>query len=425
MKRNLYLIFALWALSMISCTPDRYDVKEIELINVENIESIKLYGAHAQLLADGRAQMTFTPFFYTTDGYEITEGQIDTTQVEYYTTSGERISNSFSTSDLSLVGSEVSVYAKIKGSEIMSNAVSFKILDPAPLKAYTTITIPVIFHLLQSNNDILEYGGEIPGEKIYSLLDKMNYVFSGTVSRNAVGVDTKITFKAALYDPDGNLLQEPGINRFRLDTVRDKGNDYYKTLILEQDALWPYDKYLNIWLISDRDNEYATFQATVSSQCMPRYASVVADLDEAPEGLSLTSLPENWVPAPQEVGVLYKLQSTQTMVRSFAKSDNELINSIGTYLGLLPTYESFPIGLVEDYCDDTQDYSGYDVDGYENNITLYKLVDNCFFASENIMDDPVGLHRSISLQQSQRMRWVLNNCPERSAWKSTFAFEGH
>ena len=419
------MIMALGMMSFVSCVPERDEVVDIALIDTENIESIKLYSDHTQLLADGRAQMTFTPFFYTTDGYEITESQIDTTQIEYYTASGELVSNRYSTADLSLVGTDVTVYAKIKNKEIASNPVSFKIMDPAPVEAYNTITIPVVFHLLQSNNDILEYGGEIPSDKIYSLLDKMNYVFSGTVSRSPMGVDTKITFKAALYDPDGNLLQEPGINRFRLDSVRDKDYDYYKTLILEQDALWPYDKYLNIWLISDRDNEYSSFQSTVSSQCIPRYTYASTDLMEAPEGLLLTPLPENWEPAPEEVGVLYKLQSIQTMVRSFAKSDNELINSIGTYLGLLPTYESYPIGLVEDYCDDTQDYSGYDTEGYENNITLYKLVNNCFFISENIMDDPVGLHRSISLQQSQRMRWVLNNCPERSAWKSTFAFEGH
>lgn len=305
-----------------------------------------------------------------------------------------------------------------------SNLISFEIVNPDTIKQCKRITIPIVFHLLQSNNDILEYGGEIPAEKIDLLLDKINNVFSGSVSHSAMGVDTKIEFRAACYDPDGNKLQEPGINRIRLDSVQDKAQDQYRTLILEQGVLWPYDKYLNIWLISDRDNEYVSFQSMVSSSCIPRYVYDEKNLGECPQGLVLSVVPENWEPLPNEVGILYKLQSIQTMVRSFAKSDNELINSIGTYLGLLPTYETVPIGLVEDYCNDTHKYSGYDTEGYENNITQYKLVGECFFISENIMDDPVGLHRSVSMQQSLRMRWILNNCPERSAWKSSFAFEG-
>ncbi|MFR7809988.1 MAG: hypothetical protein ACLU4N_12320 [Butyricimonas faecihominis] len=93
------------------------------------------------------------------------------------------------------------------------------------------------------------------------------------------------------------------------------------------------------------------------------------------------------------------------------------------YLGLLPTWKESG-GIPEDYCADTQKYFGNDAEGYKKNTTAYKLVKDCFFLAENIMDDPLGTHRSVSLQQSQRIRWILNNCPERSAWKSNFAFTG-
>ena len=112
------------------------------------------------------------------------------------------------------------------------------------------------------------------------------------------------------------------------------------------------------------------------------------------------------------------------MVRSFgATKENELVNAFGYYLGLLPTWKERG-GIPEDYCTDTQKYFGNDAEGYKKNTTAYKLVKDCFFLAENIMDDPLGTHRSISLQQSQRIRWILNNCPERSAWKSNFAFTG-
>lgn len=72
---------------------------DIALIGVEDIASIKLYGSHNLLLADGKAQVDFVPFFYTKDGYEISESQIDTSQIEYYTSSGELISDYYSTTD--------------------------------------------------------------------------------------------------------------------------------------------------------------------------------------------------------------------------------------------------------------------------------------------------------------------------------------
>ena len=158
----------------------------------------------------------------------------------------------FSTSDKSLIGQEIKVNARIKGQELSSNTVTFTVTDPSVLNSYTEITIPVVFHLIQSNNDITEYGGEVPMERIHLLLDKINNTFSGVVSTNASGVDTKIRFKAAEYDPYGNKLHEPGINRIYVDKVTDAAKDQYKTFIEAQKALWPYNQYLNVWLISDR-----------------------------------------------------------------------------------------------------------------------------------------------------------------------------
>ena len=425
MKRFLHSITTLLIGCMFSCTPDKYEVVEMGTVDMSNIKEIKLRTNHFQVLADGKAQLEFCPLLITEDGFEVHDGRVDHSLIEYYTSTGEILSKIYSTSDKSLIGQEIKVYAKIKGQDVTSNTIAFSIADPSILDTYTEITIPIVFHLVQSNNDIIEYGGEIPQERINLLLDKINNTFSGAVSQNAMGVDTKIRFKAALYDPSGNKLREPGINRIRIDEVSDAANDQYKTLLAEQKALWPHDKYLNVWLISDRNNEYTSFHSTISTQCIPRYVYPGTDLFEQPEGLALADQPTNWEPVANEIGILYKLQSIQTMVRSFMKSDNEFVNCFGFYLGLLPTWETYIFfGYPEDYCTDTQKYCGYDTEGYQNNTTQYKLVGDCFFLSENIMDDPVGVHRSISLQQSVRMRWILNNCPERSAWKSDFAFTG-
>ena len=425
MKRILYTLVVIFIGCIISCTPDKDEVLEMGLVDMDHIKDIKLRTSHYQLLANGKAQLEFNPLLTTKDGFTVQDSRIDHSQIEYYTSTGETLPKVFSTSDKSLIGKEINVHAKIKGADLSSNTVTFTISDPSVSDTYTEITIPVIFHLIQSNQDIAGYGGEIPMERIHLLIDKINNTFSGNVSTNAMGVDTKIRFKAAVYDPYGNKLQEPGINRIYVEKVTDAAKDQYKTFIKDQKALWPYDKYLNVWLISDRENEYDKFFYTISRTCIPRYIATEADPAKIPEGLTLSSLPENWTPVPNEVGILYKLQSIQTMVRSFGeKNENELVNGFGYYLGLLPTWGASSSAKPQDYCSDTHKYYGNDNEGYNKNQTAYKLVGDCFFLAENIMDDPVGVHRSVSQQQAQRMRWILNNSPERSAWKSDYAFTG-
>ena len=424
MKRIIYTLVAIFIGCITSCSPDKYDVQEMGMVNMNQIKEIKLRMSHYQILADGKAQLEFNPLLITEDGFEVEDSRVDHSQIEYYTSSGESLQKMFSTSDKSLIGQEIKVNARIKGQELSSNTVTFTVTDPSVLNSYTEITIPVVFHLIQSNNDITEYGGEVPMERIHLLLDKINNTFSGVVSTNASGVDTKIRFKAAEYDPYGNKLHEPGFNRIYVDKVTDAAKDQYKTFIEAQKALWPYNQYLNVWLISDRDTEYKTFYSTITTQCIPRYIMAETDGTEQPKGLTLSPVPAGWTPVPNEVGILYKLQSIYTMVRSFgATKENELVNAFGYYLGLLPTWKESG-GSPEDYCADTQKYFGNDAEGYKKNTTAYKLVKDCFFLAENIMDDPLGTHRSVSLQQSQRIRWILNNCPERSAWKSNFAFTG-
>jgi hypothetical protein len=62
--------------------------------------------------------------------------------------------------------------------------------------------------------------------------------------------------------------------------------------------------------------------------------------------------------------------------------------------------------------------------GNSENTDWYKTFDGCYFRAENIMDDSRGVHCSVSRDQAIRMRWFLNNCPARTAWKSDFAFTG-
>ena len=419
--KKFILLGLIGLLGYVSCTPDRYVYQEMPMTNMEDIGQIKLCLNHFQLLADGKAEVELIPLLTTKDSFEVADSRIDYSQIEFRTLSGEVLPQAYSTSDRSLIGKEISVYAAIPGTGLLSDTVSFTVIDPSPMEDCAEITIPIVFHLIQSEADITSYGGEIPMERIQLLLEKINNTFSGIVSNNATGVDTKIRFEAALYDPYGTLLNEPGINRIYMDEVVDEAADQYASLIVEQKALWDYTKYLNVWLISDQQGEYDAFYRDISTQCVPRYTNVL-DLETAPQGLSLSEQPADWSPQPNEVGIVYKLQSLLSMVRGFGKNqENELTNCLGYYLGCLPTWSESET-LSEDYCSDTQKY--YGKSGYGINLSLNKRMGDYYFLSENIMDDPSGVHRSVSLQQALRMHWVLQHCPERAMWKSDFAFTG-
>lgn len=416
-----FILLGLTALlGYISCTPDRYEYQEMPMADMENVGQVKLCLNHFQLLADGKAEVEFTPMLTTKDSFQVADSRIDYSQIEFHTLTGESVSRTFSTADKSLIGKKISVYATIQGTGLMSDTVSFTVIDPSPMETCSEITIPIVFHLIQSEADITSYGGEIPMERIHLVLEKINNAFSGIVSNNATGVDTKICFEPALYDPYGTLLNEPGINRIYMDEVTDEAEDQYASLIMAQKAVWDYTKYLNIWLISDPSEQYETFYRTISTQCIPRY---VNEATLSLQGLSLASLPMNWEPKPNEVGIIYKLQSLFSMTRGFGEdNENELTNCLGYYLGCLPTWGENKTKLPEDYCSDTQKYYGDDNNNI--NISMNKRMGDYWFLSENIMDDPSGVHRSVSLQQALRMHWVLQHCPERAMWKSDYAFTG-
>ena len=423
MKKWIYILGLMGLLGYNSCTPDRYKYEEPALMDMNDIGQIKLRLNHFQLLADGKAEIEFAPLLMTKDSFEVADSRIDHSLIEYHTLEGESLPNVYSTSEASLIGKKISVYATVKNTALMSDTVSFEIIDPSPMNDCEEVTIPVVFHLIQSEGDITSYGGEIPMERIHLLLEKINNTFSGLVSRNATGVDSKIRFEPALYDPYGTLLNEPGIDRIYVSEVSDVAADQYATFITEQKAVWDYTRYLNIWLISDAFGEYSTFYSTITKQCIPRYVATENDLATCPQGLSFSVVPENWEPLPNEVGIIYKLQSLFSMTRGFGgKEENELTNCLGYYLGLLPTWGESESAIPDDYCSDTFKYYGNSNQKF--NTSSHKEVGDYFFLSENVMDDPTGVHRSVSQKQALRMHWVLQHCPERAMWKSDYAFTG-
>lgn len=422
---------ALASIMMFACSPDDETYVDNTDMDVSVIDHISLMPNQKTVLADGHAQIELYPALYNEDGDQIPDSRVKDEWLEYVSeTSGVTVSRYFSTSDASLVGKTISAKLRIKGTNIESETVSFTVSDPEKSEYSLQITIPVIFHVIQTKEEVEYYGGEYKEERIDMQFKRLNNMLSAAVSTNPVGVNSNIQLVLATYDPNGKKLVEPGINR---ETVEEIFNDSYtdmNTYIASRsNVMWPEDKYLNIWLVSDRGGKIVDFANTITTLCAPHYAfSTATDLLE---GLTWDEYTDATELKPTDIGIIYKLQKLDETERDFyvqtssGKDDgyympgyNDLGHYLGMYLGLIPTCNYPQVGTTDDYCDDTMNYTP------DAGTSWYKTLDNCYFRAENIMDDPTGMHCSVSRDQVKRMRWTLSNCPGRQAWKSTYATTG-
>ena len=425
----LYTLLILGLQLIQCCSPDDYTYYNNENVDISTIDSVVLKPNQKTLIADGYARLDLRPVIFNKQGYRIPDSRVKEEWLEYTTSEGVALTRHFSTSDPSLVGKTITTQVKIKGTNVESQSFSFLVVAPLDPKYTTEITIPVIFHVIQTTEDIESYGGNYSREKIELQLEKFNNLFSGISSVNPVGVNTHIHFQMAQYDQYGQKMLTPGINRL---TVPELNADIiangFADFLVAQHLVWPTEKYMNIWLISDRKGLVSGFAKEVSDTCFPHYLYPGTPESGRLEGIEWTEFSGNPDFLPKESGVIYKLQELDAIVRKFSdnsgnfSANNELAYYVGRYFGLLPTCTFDKRETGTDYCDDTMDYWGRDIDNFNN--TWYKTIDECYLRSENIMDDPTGLHVSVSKNQCERIRWVLEHCPERAAWKNDFAFTG-
>lgn len=112
--------------------------------------------------------------------------------------------------------------------------------------------IPVIIHIVH-NGEKVGLGPNLPYAQILSQIQVLNEDFnripnSRGYNTSLVGATTSIEWVLATHDPNGNLLEEPGVERI-------KGTNtewtFGKTdLILKPSTIWDPLKYCNIWVVN-------------------------------------------------------------------------------------------------------------------------------------------------------------------------------
>lgn len=420
--------FAVVPLLVTACSPDAEVFHDNSKVDPAIVDAVTIMPNQKRLIADGNAQIELQPTVYTKSGTKVPDSRVDDDWIEYISdTPGVVAGRVISVTDASLVGKTVTVKARVKTTGKESDPVSFSIIASKKNEFANELVIPVVFHVLQTKDDIDNYGGEFKLERVEMQLKRLNNMFSGAVSHNPVGVNTNIKFEMAQYDQYGNRLVEPGIDR---KTIADgafskKDGSDMDSLITAERLLWSPDNYLNVWLVSDRKGVVSDFANDVTAKCAPCY--VKAGATDIPKGLKLQEYADQTL-KPSQAGIIYKLSELDVAERSFFVSNNnkkqgynELGYYIGLFYGLLPTCNYSNTKAGTDYCDDTIDYAATSTGGNED---WYKTMDGCYFRAENIMDDPRGVHCSVSQDQTIRMRWIMNNCVGRMQWKSTQALSG-
>lgn len=424
--RNISLVSV--ALLATACSPDEEIFHDNSKVDPAIVDAVTIMPNQKRLIADGNAQIELQPTVFTKSGTQVPDTRVDDDWIEYTSdTPGVVAGRVISIADASLVGKTVTVKARVKTTGKESDPVSFSVIASKKDQFANELVIPVVFHILQTKDDIDNYGGEFKLERIEMQLKRLNNMFSGAVSHNPVGVNTNIRFEMAQYDQYGNRLVEPGVDR---KTIADgafskKDGSDIDSLITAERLLWSADDYLNVWLVSDRKGVVSDFANDVTAKCAPCY--VKAATADAPKGLKLQEYAGQAL-KPSQAGIIYKLSELDVAERSFFVSNNnkkqgynELGYYIGLFYGLLPTCNYSNTKAGTDYCDDTIDYAATSTGG---NKDWCKTMDGCYFRAENIMDDPRGVHCSLSQDQTIRMRWIMNNCVGRMQWKSTFALSG-
>ena len=424
MKRHIiYLVASLLGImSSASCSPQHDEVVDTNLNSNLVIDSVVLKPSNDFLLASADNQVDLFPVcYYTVLGEKqiLPMENVQDSWFEWTDESGNIVSRYYSTTDKGLIGKQKKFKVRLKeGKKIVSNEAVIAIVGT---ESFPEVIIPVVFHLIQSTNEVVNYGVNYDYEIFRQQLDKLNNVFANKVVKTATGVDTHIKFVPAVYNPIGKKMSEPGLHRvvydFTFKLNEEAAEPYTQKQVYEiinnGNAVWDYNKYFNVWLISEFADKITDFgPKMVEWQTFPELIAEGGDMDNPPAGIYPSSPESDSSIELRHIGLMYRMQDLLA-AQSASNETNELVYYVGHFYGLMPT--------KEDELDLTIKYVAGDSKYYLSNNTEIKETATNFFRSTNIMDDRHGLHTAISQDQAQTLHWVLNNMLGRQAWKSKFA----
>lgn len=276
-----------------------------------------------------------------------------------------------------------------------------------------TYKIPVVFHVLYSNRNMpTQYVRE---GHLQTVLDEVNKLYS------ECSQDLKLEFVMATVDPDGNLMEEPGVDRIPwasipIDCEKFMSSSGDKYL----DLIWNPDEYMNIMLYKFSNSAIAGI-AQFPFLLAPDYL-------EGCEIWTGGALSQENLNRPQCISVnsdyVYNMVSLtpETPDGDDGCVAMTIAHELGHYLGLRHVFSESLWGCRDtDYCDDTPTY---DRSAYEKLVATYlgtsnfkdyldeliqreSCTDGSVFVSDNIMDYSISYSNKFTSDQAERIRYIL------------------
>ena len=213
---------------------------------------------------------------------------------------------------------------------------------------------------------------------------------------------------------------EKGKNKVELAEEMSKSDyeDYINSKLI-----WDPARYLNVWLAkySTSSSVSNTYSVSAPEVILEGYESIPGLKMQVVSDYSASDV-ENYT----DVGMMINIRD---FFATDGKSYFDLSLVFGLYYGLLYTDQDDNNTFVNgdnDYCPDTYAYySGYSSGIYKNNRLYREDVDAEYewFTSFNIMDN-YSRRNSITVNQAERIRMIVERCPSRWAYKSSWAFTG-
>ena len=283
----------------------------------------------------------------------------------------------------------------------------------------THYRLPVVFHVLYKSESNKKQN-VIEGH-LAELIGEVNKLYA------QCGVDLRMEFVMATYDPEGNLLEEAGVDRHKINEATINSSffmGYGREPKKYCTYMWDPDRYINIFTYAFED------KAILGISHFP-----YAIKPHAMEGLTELEHDADWseLPWPQCVSInneyIYSHEAYYTMTDVV----NTLAHELGHFLGLRHAFSEDPetydrdICLDSDFCTDTPTYnkvaydkfmqgcmqSGGSIDDNEKQLLLMR--EDCEtgheFRSTNIMDYAYTEANRFTPQQAARIRYVLEHSP--------------
>lgn len=262
--------------------------------------------------------------------------------------------------------------------------------------------LPVVFHIIydQDHDTPTDTVQNIKAETIAALVKGCNALYRQSNNSTDMGLE----LVPVTEDPDGNVLQEEGIDRVLRTNSAYRNADDFLASSNTQDAelMWNPNQYVNVYVFTCTDNSLlgVSHLALTSNQNglagLERGQAYYTQIPNFPWGIVLNNTH------------IYEEDAYTT-----------LAHELGHYLGLFHAFSEN--GCDEtDYCDDTQNY---DRTAYTEwlstqsdpaNPELYQRTDcetGVTFTSDNIMDYDYSHLNRFTPDQYLRVRHVLENSP--------------